>query len=882
MKILKKPKWQTVILLCLGLLAYVLLIRSQGSVRAIAFGNVNGKNYSFISAGKAGDLVVLRAGFASITPTNTPKNTLIPPFTTPTPSPTAGPSPTPTLFRLPTLTPTIPAKFVGFSRSPVRFNTLGPSNAVAFYSAFNRGYALLADGKQGLLVVDVTDPNHPVRVAAAPLPEAHAVAVYRNQAYVAAGSYGVYVVDLTNPLQPLVVDQRHTLGEAEDVDIYTRSMNTGEIVRMCVANGNAGIQVIQITNDSQPSGSALVMVGNKGLKAARVFPLQKLPYVDTHGEAHACSVTNGEYAFVADGGDGVYWIDLFPARPKIVTSLRIPGTAWDVAAHDKNIYVAAGEAGLVVLRTRTDEKTKQQNLEQISLLDTPGEAVGITLAYDYAFLGDGEGGVRVIDISRPFAPMGVDKVELSWMQVSLGYALANIFSDSAPTYNTLGNLTIDSLLFLGVLTLGLIVLTGFLLPLHSLRDRSRLLDRILSAVLSGFTPARFVENGSIKDLKPGEHVHGPGVVLLDAASAAVIKTHHKKLQPGKTKHGTGWPLQEVLQDFLGKRPSSQEGLEVIGQGLVITNKEQYIDWTISLERKNLVIGPKRGEDPFSLQGEAEGRADYRARQSRRRATVGLTRDGIEIVPTLRFVYSFTGQVDPRMEAGDSNAYGYVPQRVLQAYRGEHPPAESFRTSGNVPLPVEELLEKMAVALWREALKRVELDDLFNLPALESPLTPGASPTSLEMILQEMRNHFTRSEVRQVDEARQDGGHKLPSRIYWTLQRRGVTVHEISCEAVQIPEDEAYHLMRRWREAWLDRASSEKLNLDYLSEQQALVEFARSAIQFLKDQVGQAALPPQLVESLRLMLEGSQEACPPGSLERTRVEDILLWLKKDSK
>ncbi|HET8612510.1 MAG TPA: multiheme c-type cytochrome [Sphingomonas sp.] len=108
---------------------------------------------------------------------------------------------------------------------------------------------------RGLEVFDVTHMDHPVPVPGAivPLADARRVYVARTYAYVAAGKDGLVIVNVTNPEKPKIYE-RVTFGgkmnDAQDVVIGA----TNASLFAYVADGRNGLKVIQLLSPtSQPN-----------------------------------------------------------------------------------------------------------------------------------------------------------------------------------------------------------------------------------------------------------------------------------------------------------------------------------------------------------------------------------------------------------------------------------------------------------------------------------------------------------------------------------------------------------------------------------------------------------------------------------------------------
>jgi hypothetical protein len=120
-------------------------------------------------------------------------------------------------------------------------------------SALQFRYLFVADWS-GLSILDVTIPEQARRVESAwvPLDDARRVSVSRTYAYVAAGREGLVIIDVENPERPRLhakFDAGGKLNDARDVVIGS----TNASLFAYVADGRNGLKVIQLTApDTQP------------------------------------------------------------------------------------------------------------------------------------------------------------------------------------------------------------------------------------------------------------------------------------------------------------------------------------------------------------------------------------------------------------------------------------------------------------------------------------------------------------------------------------------------------------------------------------------------------------------------------------------------------
>ena len=114
---------------------------------------------------------------------------------------------------------------------------------------------LFVSAKDGLHVVDVTHREKPVDVASGfvALRYAHKLHVARTYAYVADGADGIAIIDVTRPEHPFVYQMFNAGGKISDArDVVVGTTNASLFAY--VADGQNGLKVIQLTSpESQPN-----------------------------------------------------------------------------------------------------------------------------------------------------------------------------------------------------------------------------------------------------------------------------------------------------------------------------------------------------------------------------------------------------------------------------------------------------------------------------------------------------------------------------------------------------------------------------------------------------------------------------------------------------
>jgi hypothetical protein len=115
-------------------------------------------------------------------------------------------------------------------------------------------YLFVTDA-DGLHVVDATDHEAPEKIPGAFLPLNHAGNLYiaRTYAYVANGPDGLAIVDVTRPREPSLYRMETAGGAMNDVrDVVVASTNASLFAY--VADGRNGLKVLQLTGpDIQPN-----------------------------------------------------------------------------------------------------------------------------------------------------------------------------------------------------------------------------------------------------------------------------------------------------------------------------------------------------------------------------------------------------------------------------------------------------------------------------------------------------------------------------------------------------------------------------------------------------------------------------------------------------
>jgi hypothetical protein len=226
--------------------------------------------------------------------------------------------------------------------------------------------------QNGLVVLDVSDPVHPVKTGTYNDEGINALSIFVNgsYAYLSTGEAGFTIVDISIVDSMRFVSSYNTEGYAHNM-----AVRDGYAY---VADGEAGLRVIDLYDLERP---------------------EEVSHVDTPGEAYGVTL-DGDYAYVADYVHGLRIIDISnPQLPEEIGFYDTRGMSMDVTVSGDFAYVADERYGLRII-----DVTDPANPEEIGFYDTDGYAYGVSVAGDHAYIADGSGGMCMLDVSIPESP----------------------------------------------------------------------------------------------------------------------------------------------------------------------------------------------------------------------------------------------------------------------------------------------------------------------------------------------------------------------------------------------------------------------------------------------------------------------------------------------
>lgn len=339
----------------------------------------------------------------------------------------------------------------------------------------------------------------------------------------------------------------------------------------------------------------------------------------------------------------------------------------------------------------------------------------------------------------------------------------------------------------------------FILPVRKLRQRVDILDRFTTYLTGGHGPAIFIENGNIRASSGETSKKGPGLLWLDSASAAVLRT-------------------------------TTQYTRTIGPGVHFTKKDESIAATTALFPSVLTLGPGDNEDPFKIGADEPNYAEVQRRHWETRA---LTRDGIEIGASIAVIFRIRAEASEEdKKRGDGciggSRFGYDETNVGNYIR------ESLAQGVPVDQPVwSPLPGKMAVDVWREYLSRFKLEQLFEVKE-ESTEANGQRSVStyLQFIAAMVKKRLTEASVPRLNDFGEASAETMPSPEFERLNKMGLKIVNVNFKRLIFKPEVEEKFISQWTTLWMKNAQKEREFIEKARQLQdekgrmdALVSFA---------------------------------------------------------
>ncbi|KKQ26893.1 MAG: hypothetical protein US42_C0019G0003 [Candidatus Magasanikbacteria bacterium GW2011_GWC2_37_14] len=252
---------------------------------------------------------------------------------------------------------------------PVLVGSIDTSGAVGVYVSGK--YAYVADANPGgLKIIDVSDPGAP-RLMSTYLPDGGGnisnVYVSGKYAYLADGMYGLRIVDISNPFKPILVGGDGGIATASDVYV------SGKYAY--VVGGTYILHIFDVSDPANP-----VQIDPGALSGAASYSI----YV------------SGKYAYVANFTDGLSIVDISSStNPVIMDSFATVASIFEVYVSGKYAYVGTINSGLQIV-----DISSSTNAVSVGFYNVGGASIiGVHISGKYAYTAYGANGLQIFDIN---------------------------------------------------------------------------------------------------------------------------------------------------------------------------------------------------------------------------------------------------------------------------------------------------------------------------------------------------------------------------------------------------------------------------------------------------------------------------------------------------
>jgi hypothetical protein len=232
----------------------------------------------------------------------------------------------------------------------------------AFDVAFSGTTVLLADGVNGVRLIDLSDLNRPIQIALLEtVGFARAVACQDGLAII-GGDSTVWVADLSDTENPVICGTCASNGPVSDI------ASAGTLAVIC--SGGNSIRLIDVSNPYHPTETGFLELPG----ATGVAVQDNIAFVTTQTSLFAVSIDN-------------------PSSPQMIGTCLLPGTLNRVIVRDGQAYVSACEEGLRVVDVRFPE-----HMTARGILDTGGYTIDTAWYHNILAVADWNSGLASVDI----------------------------------------------------------------------------------------------------------------------------------------------------------------------------------------------------------------------------------------------------------------------------------------------------------------------------------------------------------------------------------------------------------------------------------------------------------------------------------------------------
>ena len=297
-------------------------------------------------------------------------------------------------------------------------NNSTANSAVATAVAVQNNYVFLAFGNE-LLILNVSNPSQPVRIASLPVAGTpNAIVIENTRLYISGPDMGVQIVDITSPASPQVIGSYNPAGSEANIDV--------DGLTLFVADQVNGLRIVDVTSASHPTllsttdypwGGAYAVVVRGSWAYVAHWPVVDANDITDKSSPRPrgimancppCSdiaidgvmLTSIQNRYEGGlGGTGTLRISNIsdPNGGTVLGSLSLDNSWFqDVETISNFAYIAALDKGLIVVNIGTPG-----NPQVAGQYNTLGTSRDVAISGMYAYLADEDAGLRILDVSNP-------------------------------------------------------------------------------------------------------------------------------------------------------------------------------------------------------------------------------------------------------------------------------------------------------------------------------------------------------------------------------------------------------------------------------------------------------------------------------------------------
>jgi regulator of protease activity HflC (stomatin/prohibitin superfamily) len=378
------------------------------------------------------------------------------------------------------------------------------------------------------------------------------------------------------------------------------------------------------------------------------------------------------------------------------------------------------------------------------------------------------------------------------------------------------------------------VLPQFVLPTQTSHQRGAALRRFLGRLFGERGPITSIRYGLAIEAQGERERTDPGVILIDNASGAVLRTNTRFTR-------------------------------AVGPGLVFTESGERIAEAVDLRLQTRAIS---GQSVVGTEGQSEAAT----------SSLALTEDGIPVSANLKVSFMLDpGHVGPPRLGGQPN----LPPYEFNAAAAEGAVIRHTYTREK-DVPWTEIPVRVVADLWREYVKGWRLEDLLGSGGDEDPSSSAHVP--LVELQGRILNRLSDHQAISNDQDQRERNAVSPE--FELLASLGIKILAVSITRLRVPEDVKAERLRIWRAGWaegvqrnLRRSNQTVEQAEQLGQRKAYQQIAHQMTRKLRGSLS-AGRQPAMRDSLKLIMQDAvdltleEESLDDGAALAHKIESML--------